>query len=838
MRKNTKLISIIFLFLLGMNIALKAQTRPIEVTFERDGTKGFYFSYTKNVEGSYVISVRLFEAYNLTQTEFKEVVNGHAGYLFSVGLLERNKSFGFTSYSTTYLRGVPNPKIDTSFVYALPFRKGSPVLVSNLSDLREKYFGETPTRKMKAFEFSSLDRDTACAIRKGVVVAVIDKYEMDTTIGISYTSHVNSILIEQPDGTLASYSGFKKGSIFVKEGQTVFPFTPLGVLAHYDVSKRHQLRLGVAYLADTNNDYQDENTTSKKNKRFYESINPYFLTDKGACHIQGGKKYSVGVSDYVIEREMTKKELKEIGKKSKTGNNITKLFDRNNAAQKDTLYFDAYDNELQSKENASSFTVRWTDPANEHRKINNIFYMSGTLKEEFFQIDNPKFDFSKKPPHWYSKDKATGRTWYMHGMRRDWFENGQLRREVEFQHGNISGKLITYWDNGQIKRTNRDSLGNVIPTKCFDRTGKEVPVYPMASTGKFDDGKTTVSDYLKAHIVYPKEALEKGIEGSVEVVMNIEPDGTVGNARTIKSDHSLLDAELKRVLKSMPKWSSGTYDGEPVSYVYSAKYTFELPIIPINWMQKMMKQDTTFYDKTGSVVRAKMYSDNYEILSPDPIDSTKAIERIYSMNGKIRSEKYFLKTNLNFLNKDSIENLVYPDASQKEINKFTRRIEGRYREWYESGQLSKDFQVENGKKNGNLNLFWGNGKQRRTELYNNGELVSSECFDNKGRTIPYFEADKSASFPGGKEAMILYLSKNLQYPKKAMQNNKQGKVVVKFEVDETGRVIRRWIVKSINSELDAEAGILICKMPKWSPEFCNGDPVSSIQKVGINFTLK
>ena len=86
-----------------------------------------------------------------------------------------------------------------------------------------------------------------------------------------------------------------------------------------------------------------------------------------------------------------------------------------------------------------------------------------------------------------------------------WGENGQLRREVEFQHGNISGKLITYWDNGQIKRTNRDGSGNTIPTKCFDRTGKEVPVYPMASTGKYDDGKTTVSDYLIEHIVYPKE---------------------------------------------------------------------------------------------------------------------------------------------------------------------------------------------------------------------------------------------------------------------------------------------------------------------------------------------
>jgi len=831
-----KLITLIFVFISGIQFALISQNQAIKVTCERNGNNGYNFSYTKDTEGSYVVIVKINEANNLSQSEFKEVVNGHAGHLFSVGLLERNRDFGFSTYSTSYFRGVPNPKIDTSFVYALPFRKGSPISVSNLTDLREKYFGDIPSRKMKSFEFSSTDRDTVCAIRKGVVVSVTDKYEMDTTIGVSYTSHVNSILIEHSDGTLASYSGFKKGSIFVEEGQTVLPFTPLGILAHYDVSKKHQLRLSVSFLADTNNDYQDDNAT-KKNKRYYEYINPYFLTDKGVCHVQGGKKYSVGVSDFVVEREMTKKELKAVGKKSKTENNLTKLFDKKNEIQKDTLYFDTNSNELPSKENASLFSVRWTDPANEHRKIINTFYLTGKLKEEFFQIDNPTFDL-KKLPHWYSKDKATGHSWYMHGMRRVWYETGQLRREVEFQNGNINGRLITYWDNGQLKRTNRDSLGNAIPVKCFDRTGKEVAVYPFATTGKFDEGKTTINDYLREHVIYPKEALEKSIEGSVELVVNIEPDGTVGNARTIKSDHPLFEAELKRVLKSMPKWSSGTYDGEPVSYISSARYTFKLPAIKIDWLSKVSKQDTTFYDNAGKIVQAIRYCDNYEILSPDPVDTLKAIERVYSINGKLRSEKYFLKANLKDVNKDSLANLLYPKALPKEINKVIRKIEGRYREWYENGQLSKDFYVVNGKKNGKLNFYWANAKPRRTDEYTNGVLISGECFDNKGKVIPYFEADNPATYLGGKEAMIAYLSSHLHYPKNALKNNIQGNVVVKFEVNNSGRVSRTWINKSIDKELDAEALVLICKMPQWLPEFCNGEPVSSIQKVAINFSLK
>jgi TonB family protein len=837
MKKNTKQIGIAFLFMLGMLFTLKAQTRAIEVTCERNGNKGYNFSYTKNTEGRYLVFVKISGANNLEQTEFKKVVDGSSGHLFSVNVMVRDQSFGFSTYNTAYLRGIPNPKIDTSFVYALPFRYGSELSVSSLIDLREKYFAETPTRKMKAFEFTSVKCDTACAIRKGLVVSVTDMYEMDSTIGKSFTSRVNSLLIEQPDGTLASYSGFKKGSIFVKEGQTVFPYTPLGLLAHYDVSKKHQLRLSVTFLADDNNDFQNENADTKKNKRFYEYINPYFLTDKGVCHIQGGKKYSVGVSDYVIEHEMTKKELKAIGKKSKTENNLTKLYDKT-VIIKDTLYSDAQGNDLKSSNNASQYSLRWTDPTNEHRKIFNAFYMSGKLKEEFFYIDNPQLD-KKKPPHWYYKDKDLRHIWYMHGLRRAWYETGQLRREVEFQNGNINGRLVTYWDNGQIKRTNIDDKGNAIPTKCFDKTGKEVPVYPMASTGKFDEGKTSVNDYLKEHVVYPKEALEQSLEGYVELHMNIEPDGSVGNIATIKSDHSLFESEVKRVLKSMPKWSSGFYDGEPVPYTSSVIYIFRLPTIKIDWLSKLSSHDTVYYDNTGKIVKSKQYSDNYEILTPDPVDNKKVIERVYSNNGKIRSEKYFLKENLNHIVEDSIkERISLRMFSQKELNAKNRKIDGRYREWYDNGQLSKDFYVQSGKKDGTLSFYWENGTFRRNDVYQNGELVSGTCYDKVGNVIPHFDVDMPAIYPGGKEAMAKYFSENLQYPKNSVQNNIQGTVVVNFIVDINGRITRSWISNNIDKDLNSEAMRLVRNMPKWFPELRNGELASSVQKVAINFFLK
>ena len=115
---------------------------------------------------------------------------------------------------------------------------------------------------------------------------------------------------------------------------------------------------------------------------------------------------------------MSCKELKAIGKKSRATNDLTK-FKTETTLVKDTLFSDAEGNHVSSLSKANQYSLRWTDPENEHRKIINAYYLSGKLKEELFQIDNPQLDF-KKPPHWFSKGNETGHLWYLHGLRRTW----------------------------------------------------------------------------------------------------------------------------------------------------------------------------------------------------------------------------------------------------------------------------------------------------------------------------------------------------------------------------------------------------------------------------------
>ena len=842
MRNYNFAVFMLSIVLLGVIMPVSAQDRSIMVTIERNLDKGYDFNYTKTAEGSFLVVVHLNNPVNCNETEFKEVVTSASGLLYRLDPSIKNSPVSFTSFSTSYLRGIPNPKTDSTFIYALPYKKGNAFTVSYLTDLKRYYFGNLSTKHFKAYEFSSKDCDTVCAIRKGYVVSIVDKYDMDTTIAKSFTSNVNSVIIEQPDGTLASYTGFKKGSIFVKEGESVLPYKPLGLLSHYDSYKNYSLRLTVYFLSDTKVDFNnDRPVTYKNSKSYYDYIDPWFVTDKGVTKLKNHTSYRSDLSMYVLEREMSKKELKGIGKTSKETNQPVRIKAKVEKSlltlEKDTLYFDANGNEVSGTATASEYQITWVDKNNEHIFHGQSYYISGKLKSESIYSDIPD-TFPVPRASYYMIDKRTGVKWLHHGDFKQWYENGQLQREITFRNGTISGKLITYWDNGKVKRTNVDKNGNKIKGQCFDRDGKEIPYYPYAKAAVFADKTMTVEQYVASKAIYPVEAQEKSKEGIVQVQFKILKDGSVGNITNIRSSDSIFEKELRRVIRTIPKYEPARLDGENSPYSISLTHRFTLPDMKTDWNLKLNTQDTTFYNEKGKIVPGRKYAGYYEILTPDPLSTDKVIEHIYYISNKKKSEKYFMKTRLSEEFPDSLSRkygkLLLSTAY---INSIIRAPEGKYAEWYENGQLSKEIHYQSGIKDGPVHFFWEDGTPRREDVYHHGVLVSGKCYDFKGRPVDYFDMDMKASFQGGKQAMIDFLSTHLKYPERALKNKKQGTVEVKFVVDINGNVSSLMIPKGIDKELDVEAMRLVRSMPKWLPELKDGSLVPSYQSLKIEFDI-
>ena len=103
--------------------------------------------------------------------------------------------------------------------------------------------------------------------------------------------------------------------------------------------------------------------------------------------------------------------------------------------------------------------------------------------------------------------------------------------------------------------------------KVFDVV-EQMPEYP--------GGMAELMKYLTQNLIYPKEAEAAKEEGRVIVTFVVDTDGTVSDARVVKSVSPLLDAEALRVVQGMPSWTPGMQDGEAVRVKYSIPVTFKL----------------------------------------------------------------------------------------------------------------------------------------------------------------------------------------------------------------------------------------------------------------------
>ena len=93
---------------------------------------------------------------------------------------------------------------------------------------------------------------------------------------------------------------------------------------------------------------------------------------------------------------------------------------------------------------------------------------------------------------------------------------------------------------------------------------------------QFPGGSTALLDYLRANVKYPKEAEDASIQGRVIVTFVVGKDGSVSDARVVRSVDPLLDNEALRVISGMPNWTPGRQSGKAVNVKYTVPISFNL----------------------------------------------------------------------------------------------------------------------------------------------------------------------------------------------------------------------------------------------------------------------
>ncbi|MEN0047574.1 MAG: energy transducer TonB, partial [Bacteroidota bacterium] len=72
----------------------------------------------------------------------------------------------------------------------------------------------------------------------------------------------------------------------------------------------------------------------------------------------------------------------------------------------------------------------------------------------------------------------------------------------------------------------------------------------------FQGGKTALVDYVSNHVIYPELALENAHEGIVIVEFTVQKNGSIKNAKIVKSLGFGCDEVALVLVKNMPKWQA------------------------------------------------------------------------------------------------------------------------------------------------------------------------------------------------------------------------------------------------------------------------------------------
>jgi TonB family protein len=104
--------------------------------------------------------------------------------------------------------------------------------------------------------------------------------------------------------------------------------------------------------------------------------------------------------------------------------------------------------------------------------------------------------------------------------------------------------------------------------------------------------------------------------------------------------------------------------------------------------------------------------------------------------------------------------------------------------------------------------------------------------------IIYSYVEQMPQFPGGEKALMKYFQSHINYPPMAADNKVQGCVVVRFIVDETGKVSDATVIHSVDYYLDREV-VRVCKsLPKFIPARHNGQSVSVWYTLPVTFRFE
>ena len=126
-------------------------------------------------------------------------------------------------------------------------------------------------------------------------------------------------------------------------------------------------------------------------------------------------------------------------------------------------------------------------------------------------------------------------------------------------------------------------------------------------------------------------------------------------------------------------------------------------------------------------------------------------------------------------------------------------------------------------------------------IFNPSDLSKLTKSKGDDTVVPYYDCDYRPSFLGSRDPRVFlekWVYTYMKYPKEAVKNGIQGRVLVDFVIDEKGKIRDVKVLKGVDPLLDAEAVRIISASPDWKPGWLMGKKVKSRMSLYVEFRLE
>ncbi|WP_081819388.1 M56 family metallopeptidase [Maribacter sp. Hel_I_7] len=201
----------------------------------------------------------------------------------------------------------------------------------------------------------------------------------------------------------------------------------------------------------------------------------------------------------------------------------------------------------------------------------------------------------------------------------------------------VLGMLLYTSCEMESKTTNSDIIEETTLKSSADfpfTVVEEVPIFPGCENS--DDKRACFNEKIQKHISkhfnYPQAAQDANIEGRVNSMFLITQEGTIENIK-MRGPDKLLEDEVERIIKKLPKMTPGKQLGKVVNVPFSIPIQFKLQedntANMVSEISNESEIDPLYYVDDRKITKLEM-----EALDPNTIES------IFILKDKKAIEKY------------------------------------------------------------------------------------------------------------------------------------------------------------------------------------------------------